>query len=102
MYVNLRKRTFLKKFVFSFFLTVIFLRKKNFQFFKKNTKETEILKNFYFAKRKYHIKTTDLIFTNFFKEKNSMKLILKNIEKRRKLTNFVYRKNIKNLTSFRA
>tara|TARA_B100001013_G_scaffold125422_1_gene73074 strand:- start:377 stop:622 length:246 start_codon:yes stop_codon:yes gene_type:complete len=77
------------------FLYYFFLIKRFFLFQKKNNKNLELLENFYFAKKKYHKQTFDLIFTNFLNDKNSVKNIMYNIEKRRKLSKFIYKKNIK-------
>ena len=96
MYINQNRRFFLKKFLISFFLILFFFNKKNFfNLKKKNIKEIELIKTFYFCKKKYHKETVDLIFTNFLNYKNSFKNIIYNIEKRRKISNYTYKKNIK-------
>ena len=78
------------------FLYYFFLIKRFFLFQKKkNNKNLELLENFYFAKKKYHKQTFDLIFTNFLNDENSVKNIMYNIEKRRKLSKFIYKKKIK-------
>ena len=99
MKMNLNRRFFLKKLIISTFFILYFFNKKNIYISKNSNKQDlELLKNFYFAKKKYHQQTTDLIFTNFLKDKNSAKNIMYNIEKRRKLSNFKYKENIKFLT----
>ena len=96
MKMNLNRRFFLKKLIISTFFILYFFNKKNIYISKNSNKQDlELLKNFYFAKKKYHQQTTDLIFTNFLKDKNSAKNIMYNIEKRRKLSNFYYKRNIK-------
>ena len=96
MNINLNRRYFLKKTLISFFFIIFFFNKENFFNSKKrNIKDLELLKNFYFAKKKYHNETIDLIFTNFLNDKNSLNNIMYNIEKRRKLSNYAYKKNIK-------
>ena len=94
--MNLNRRFFLKKLIISTFFILYFFNKKNIYISKNSNKQDlELLKNFYFAKKKYHQQTTDLIFTNFLKDKNSAKNIMYNIEKRRKFSNFIYKKNVK-------
>jgi len=96
MKMNLNRRFFLKKLIISTFFILYFFNKKNIYISKNSNKQDlELLKNFYFAKKKYHQQTTDLIFTNFLKDKNSAKNIMYNIEKRRKFSNFIYKKNVK-------
>ena len=96
MKMNLNRRFFLKKLIVSTFFILYFFDNKNIYISKNsNSKDLELLKNFYFAKKKYHKQTTDLIFTNFLKDKNSAKNIMYNIEKRRKISNFKYKENIK-------
>ena len=94
--MNLNRRFFLKKLIISTFFILYFFNKKNIYISKNSNKQDlELLKNFYFAKKKYHQQTTDLIFTNFLKDKNSAKNIMYNIEKRRKFSNFIYKTNVK-------
>ena len=96
MKINLNRRYFLKKLVFSTAFILFFFNIKNFFILKKkNNKNLKLLNNFYFAKKKYHKQTINLIFTNFLNDENSVKNIMYNIEKRRKLSNFIYKKNIK-------
>ena len=96
MKMNLNRRFFLKKLIISTFFILYFFNKKNIYISKNSNKQDlELLKNFYFAKKKYHQQTTDLIFTNFLKDKNSAKNIMYNIEKRRKFSNFIYKTNVK-------
>ena len=96
MKINLNRRYFLKKFIVSTAFILYFFNIKNFFILKKaDNKNQELLNNFYFAKKKYHKQTIDLIFTNFLNDENSEKNIMYNIEKRRKLSNFIYKKNIK-------
>jgi len=96
MKMNLNRRFFLKKLIVLTFFILYFFNKKNIYISKKrNNKDLELLKNFYFAKKKYHKQTIDLIFTNFLNDENSLKNIMYNIEKRRKLSNFIYKRNIK-------
>ena len=97
--MNLNRRFFLKKLFISTAFILFFLKKENIYILKKyNNKDLELLRNFYFAKKKYHQQTTNFIFTNFLKEKKTAKNIMYNIEKRRKLSNFKYKENIKFLT----
>ena len=99
MNINLNRRCFLKKTLISFFFIIFFFNKENFFNSKRrNIKDLELLKNFYFAKKKYHKETTSIIFKNFINDNKSMKTILYNIEKRRRLSNFKYKENIKFLT----
>ena len=96
MKINLNRRYFLKKLTVSTAFILYFLNIKNFFILKKtDNKNPELLNNFYFAKKKYHKQTIDLIFTNYLNDENSVKNIMYNIEKRRKLSNFIYKKNIK-------
>ena len=90
MNINLNRRFFLKKTLISFFFIIFFFNSK-----RRNIKDLELLKNFYFAKKKFHNETIDLIFTNFLNDKNSLNNIMYNIEKRRKISNYSYKKNIK-------
>ena len=94
--MNLNRRFFLKQLIFSGGFLLYFFNIKNFFIFKKN-KNSEILKNFYFAKNKYHDEITNLIFSSFLNNEKSFKEIVFNIEKRRKISNFTYKKNIKYL-----
>tara|TARA_Y100000590_G_scaffold55047_1_gene57604 strand:- start:7617 stop:7913 length:297 start_codon:yes stop_codon:yes gene_type:complete len=95
MIINFYRRSFLKKSIFLFSFFAVFFSKKNF--FKSLTRENklELSKNLNFAKSKYHNETTDLIFTNFINNENSVKDIMSNIEKRRKLSSLIYKRNIK-------
>ena len=96
MKMNLNRRFFLKKLIVSIVFILYFFNKKNIYILKKNSnKDLELLKNFYFAKKKYHKQTIDLIFTNFLNNDNSVRNIMYNIEKRRKFSNFIYKRNIK-------
>ena len=96
MNINLNRRYFLKKTLISFFFIIFFFNKENFFNSKRrNIKDLELLKNFYFAKKKYHQETINLIFRGFLNKKNSSMNIVYNIEKRRKLSNLIYKKNIK-------
>ena len=96
MKMNLNRRFFLKKSSTLFILTLfLFNRKIFFSSEKKISNNLKLLKNFYFAKQKYHKQTVDLIFINFLNDENSVKNIMYNIEKRRKLSKFIYKKNIK-------
>ena len=86
----LNRRLFLKSTGILFISVLFIFSKRNFYISKKNNiKNIEFLKNFYFAKKKYHKETTDLIFTNFLKNKDSAKIIMDNIEKRRKLSKLI-------------
>ena len=99
MNINLEKRSFLKKIIGSFFISCIFFNiKRTFVIQNLYTGNNELMKNFYFAKRKYRKETVDLIFTNLVKEKSFVKDIISNIEKRRKLSKFVNKKNIRFIT----
>ena len=96
MKINLNRRYFLKKLTVSTAFILYFFNIKNFFILKKtDNKSLELLNNFYFAKKKYQKQTINLIFTNFLNDENSVKNIMYNIEKRRKLSNFIYKKNIK-------
>ena len=96
MNINLNRRCFLKKSIISFFFVLFFFNKKySFYIKKRHGKKLELVKNFNFAKKVYHQETIDLIFTGFFNKKNSSLNIVNNIEKRRKLSNLIYKKNIK-------
>ena len=96
MKMILNRRFFLKQLIISTAFILYFFNKRNIYILKKNNKkDLKLLKNFYFAKKKYHEQTIDLIFTNFLKDKNSAKNIMYNIEKRRKFSNFIYKTNVK-------
>ena len=96
MKMVLNRRFFLKKLIVSTVLILDFFNKINIYSSKKNNKKKlELIKNFHFSKKKYHQQTTDFIFTNFLKEKKTAKNIMYNIEKRRKLSKFIYKKKIK-------
>ena len=96
MNINLNRRSFLKKTIISFVFVLFFFNKKySFYIKKRRVKNLELIKNFNFAKKKYHQETIDLIFRGFLNKKNSSMNIVYNIEKRRKLSNLIYKKNIK-------
>ena len=96
MNINLNRRCFLKKSIISFVFVLFFFNKKySFYIKKRRIKNLELIKNFNFAKKKYHQETFDLIFRGFLNKKNSSINIVYNIEKRRKLSNLIYKKNIK-------
>ena len=96
MNINLNRRSFLKKTIISFVFVLFFFNKKySFYIKKRRVKNLELIKNFNFAKKKYHQETIDLIFRGFLNKKNSSMNIVYNIEKRRKLPNLIYKKNIK-------
>ena len=96
MNINLNRRFFLKKVIISFVFVLFFFNKKySFYIKKRRIKNLELIKNFNFAKKKYHQETIDLIFRGFLNKKNSSINIVYNIEKRRKLSNLIYKKNIK-------
>ena len=96
MNINLNRRFFLKKTIISFFFILFFFNKKYSFCIKKSPVENlELIKNFNFAKKKYHQETINLIFRGFLNKKNSSMNIVYNIEKRRKLSNLIYKKNIK-------
>ena len=96
MNINLNRRFFLKKAIISFVFVLFFFNKKySFYIKKRLIKNLELIKNFNFAKKKYHQETIDLIFSGFLNKKNSSINIVYNIEKRRKLSNLIYKKNIK-------
>ena len=96
MNINLNRRSFLKKTIISFVFVLFFFNKKySFYIKKRRVKNLELIKNFNFAKKKYHQETIDLIFRGFLNKKNSSLNIVYNIEKRRKLSNLIYKKNIK-------
>ena len=93
MNINLNRRFFLKKTTILLFFILFFLNKKySFYIKKRHGKKLELVKNFNFAKKVYHQETIDLIFTVFFNKKNSSLNIVNNIEKRRKLSNLIYKK----------
>ena len=96
MNINLNRRSFLKKTIISFVFVLFFFNKKySFYIKKRRVKNLELIKNFNFAKKKYHHETINLIFRGFLNKKNSSMNIVYNIEKRRKLSNLIYKKNIK-------
>ena len=96
MNINLNRRYFLKKSIISFVFVLFFFNKKYFFYIKRRRIENlELIKNFNFAKKKYHQETINLIFRGFLNKKNSSMNIVYNIEKRRKLSNLIYKKNIK-------
>ena len=96
MNINLNKRYFLKKSIISFVFVLFFFNKKYSFYIKgRRIENLELIKNFNFAKKKYHQETIDLIFRGFLNKKNSSMNIVYNIEKRRKLSNLIYKKNIK-------
>ena len=96
MNINLNKRYFLKKSIISFVFVLFFFNKKySFYIKRRRIKDLELIKNFNFAKKKYHQETIDLIFRGFLNKKNSSMNIVYNIEKRRKLSNLICKKNIK-------
>ena len=96
MNINLNRRFFLKKAIISFVFVLFFFNKKySFYIKKRLIKNLELIKNFNFDKKKYHQETIDLIFRGFLNKKNSSINIVYNIEKRRKLSNLIYKKNIK-------
>ena len=96
MNINLNRRYFLKKSIISFVFVLFFFNKKySFYIKRRRIKDLELIKNFNFAKKKYHQETIDLIFRGFLNKKNSSMNIVYNIEKRRKLSNLIYKKNIK-------
>ena len=99
MNINLNRRFFLKKTIISFFFILFFFNKEYlFYIRKRRVKKIELIKNFNFAKKMYHQETIDFIFRGFLNKKNSSLNIVNNIEKRRKLSNLIYKKNIKFLT----
>ena len=96
MNINLNRRYFLKKSIISFVFVLFFFNKKySFYIKKRRVKNLELIKNFNFAKKKYHQETINLIFRGFLNKNNSSMNIVYNIEKRRKLSNLIYKKNIK-------
>jgi len=96
MNINLNRRYFLKKSIISFVFVLFFFNKKySFYIKRRRIKDLELIKNFNFAKKKYHQETIDLVFRGFLNKKNSSMNIVYNIEKRRKLSNLIYKKNIK-------
>ena len=96
MNINLNRRCFLKKSIISFVFVLFFYNKKYSFYIKgRRIENLELIKNFNFAKKKYHQETINLIFRGFLNKKNSSMNIVYNIEKRRKLSNLIYKKNIK-------
>ena len=96
MNINLNRRCFLKKSIISFVFVLFFFNKKYFFYIKRRRIENlELIKNFNFAKKKYHQETINLIFRGFLNKNNSSMNIVYNIEKRRKLSNLICKKNIK-------
>ncbi len=96
MNINLNRRYFLKKSIISFVFVLFFFNKKySFYIKRRRIENLELIKNFNFAKKKYHQETINLIFRGFLNKKNSSMNIVYNIEKRRKLSNLIYKKNIK-------
>jgi len=96
MNINLNRRCFLKKSIISFVFVLFFFNKKySFYIKRRRIENLELIKNFNFAKKKYHQETINLIFRGFLNKKNSSMNIVYNIEKRRNLSNLIYKKNIK-------
>ena len=96
MNINLNRRCFLKKSIISFVFVLFFFNKKYSFYIKgRRIENLKLIKNFNFAKKKYHQETIDLIFRGFLNKKNSSMNIVYNIEKRRKLSNLIYKENIK-------
>ena len=96
MNINLNRRCFLKKSIISFVFVLFFFNKKySFYIKRRRIENLELIKNFNFAKKKYHQETINLIFRGFLNKNNSSMNIVYNIEKRRKLSNLIYKKNIK-------
>tara|TARA_B100001245_G_C22775687_1_gene374804 strand:- start:520 stop:819 length:300 start_codon:yes stop_codon:yes gene_type:complete len=96
MNINLNRRCFLKKSIISFVFVLFFFNKKYSFYIKgRRIENLELIKNFNFAKKKYHQETINLIFRGFLNKKNSSMNIVYNIEKRRNLSNLIYKKNIK-------
>ena len=96
MNINLNRRYFLKKSIISFVFVLFFFNKKySFYIKRRRIENLELIKNFNFAKKKYHQETINLIFRGFLNKNNSSMNIVYNIEKRRKLSNLIYKKNIK-------
>ena len=96
MNINLNRRCFLKKSIISFVFVLFFFNKKySFYIKRRRIENLELIKNFNFAKKKYHQETINLIFRGFLNKKNSSMNIVYNIEKRRKLSNLIYKKNLK-------
>ena len=96
MNINLNRRCFLKKSIISFVFVLFFFNKKYSFYIKgRRIENLELIKNFNFAKKKYHQETINLIFRGFLNKKNSSMNIVYSIEKRRKLSNLIYKKNIK-------
>ena len=96
MNINLNRRCFLKKSIISFVFVLFFFNKKYSFYIKgRRIENLELIKNFNFAKKKYHQETINLIFRGFLNKNNSSMNIVYNIEKRRKLSNLIYKKNIK-------
>jgi len=96
MNINLNRRCFLKKSIISFVFVLFFFNKKySFYIKRRRIENLELIKNFNFAKKKYHQETINLIFRGFLNKKNSSMNIVYNIEKRRMLSNLIYKKNIK-------
>ena len=96
MNINLNRRYFLKKSIISFVFVLFFFNKKYSFYIKgRRIENLELIKNFNFAKKKYHQETINLIFRGFLNKNNSSMNIVYNIEKRRKLSNLIYKKNIK-------
>ena len=96
MNINLNRRYFLKKSIISFVFVLFFFNKKySFYIKRRRIENLELIKNFNFAKKKYHQETINLIFRGFLNKKNSSMNIVYNIEKRRMLSNLIYKKNIK-------
>tara|TARA_B100000949_G_scaffold234157_1_gene252421 strand:+ start:94 stop:393 length:300 start_codon:yes stop_codon:yes gene_type:complete len=96
MNINLNRRCFLKKSIISFVFVLFFFNKKySFYIKRRRIENLELIKNFNFAKKKYHQETINLIFRGFLNKNNSSMNIVYNIEKRRKLSNLICKKNIK-------
>ncbi|PPR30974.1 MAG: hypothetical protein CFH28_00619 [Alphaproteobacteria bacterium MarineAlpha6_Bin6] len=94
--MNINKRFFFKRTAF-YSVFFIFLVKNNFFIFSKKSKNTrlDLLKNFSFAKKKYHYQTVKLIFNDLSNEKKNFYKIIFNIEKRRKISHLEYKNKVK-------
>ena len=81
MNINLNRRCFLKKSIISFVFVLFFFNKKySFYIKRRRIENLELIKNFNFAKKKYHQETIYLIFRGFLYKKNSSMNIVYNIE----------------------
>ena len=94
---KLRRRLFLKRLscIFSFSLILYHLNLINLNRIRKKVYNDKFIqKNYYFAKKTYRSETLQIIFKSYSNEENAGKVLVDNIENRRKLNKKMYSKNI--------